>query len=999
MKNVYLPILISFFLLLSFQVSFSQNTEEKSKLRLRDSLSSNTKSVSIDSLPDKTRKSKTLGSIISKEQLQDSPEIDINRVINNKISGLEVKSTNGLTGSANRIWIRGMSSLYGDNNVLFIVDGVPITNTTKQFDIWVEHLMSPTRSIDINPNNIESIKVLKSLAETNIYGSEGRNGVIIINTKTGQETNNANLTSNPQINFTISNFSIDIATLPDYQDKFGQGFDQQFGWFDANWGPGFYKDGLGGWAGQNGFDEDGTLPHPYSTSSYLEFKYPEYQEQFEGMRYEWKPRNSVNEFFNIGNNINASFNILAASKNKKHKIGFDLDYLKEEGFTPHNDLKRCNLSFGNSSQIAKNFKFNSSLHFVRTKMRTPQNFSRGFSSIPEYHMPLFEALFTTPRNIDFFELPYELPDGSNIYYRGSNEIDHPLWTLNNSGFSQLNNRFYGDITLQYDLNERIDIQYCTSIDTFLENNTHYLNKGSTSWSTSNGRNGFYETYENRNKMIKHDIKFYYHINKKTIIYNLLFGAENKTNDVTQMGDRSNNQEVYGYLSHTNFLYHTEIDISKKKNIYGLYGQFSIDYKDFLSFNVSGRNDFVANEVNNSVFMPSVSVSFVPTAYFEKLKDNKILNYIKLRSSYGTSANYDKAYLSNIMNNSSYNENTNLLPEHLSEIEYGLASKLFGFAHIDLIFYKRKVKNLLIPHVELVNNEYYSTIKNVGEVNFNGLELDLQLDIFKNKKSFNWNSNMNFTKTDSEVIDIGENDIIYYSRYIGVNGAKVGYPLGAFFGLRIARNEDNIPIVYSDSSYRGHYIMEYEEEGLRPYIGDPNPDFIVNYSNKFSYKNFSLGFLINHRVGGDIDSFTISTLLGRGLTTDTVERLSTFVLPGVSQETGETNTIQISNSDFYFGNILAFSPYTELSIYDASVIRLQEVSLGYELSSKNLKKAFIKNVSLRLIGYNLWFNAYNIPKGINYDPNVSSATYGNSNGFDSFSGPSSKKIGFSLGFTF
>ncbi len=1006
MKNLYSLILILSFLLLSFQVCFSQSTKEKQKQTLSDSLIVNINNKAIDSISDK-QQTIALGYTIKKEQIEDSPELDINRVITNKISGLEVKQVNGLSGSANRIWIRGISSIYGDNNALFVVDGIPMTNTTNEFKQWMKDLSTPTRSLDINPNNIESIEVLKSLAETNLYGSEGRNGVILINTKTGSIKNSdLNLLSNPQIQFSFSKFSIDIASLPDYQDKFGQGWDQGFGWYYANWGPGFYKDGLGGWGNnfyydENGnihspFDENGTLPHPYSTSSWLLQHYPDYQAQFIGQRYEWEPRNNARDFFETGSNINASFNILTKSKNDKHTFGFDLNYIDEVGFTPGNSLSKYNISIGNSSRVLKNLRFTTSLNVSRTDLDTPIHYPSHYSSIYPFSFTLLESVFTTPRSIDIFELPYELPDGGSIYYRGDNAIEHPLWTLNNTGFSQLTNRLYGDISLQYDLNDNFRLLYNTSLDTFIEANINYRNKGGVSDSNLL-RNGFYDTWDNRRRIIKHNVKFDYNKTHKDITYDFLIGAENKTNNHSQKVKQSDEQIVYGDFIHSNFLNHSEIDTIKKKNIFGLFGHFSFDYKDYLFIDISGRNDFVSDEVNNSVFMPAVDVSFVPTQYFDKLKKNKILNYLKLRSAYGTSANYDKASLSSTINSSSYDGNANLLPEFLSEIEYGIESMLFDFVSFNLRLYNRRAKNLLIRHFEYINYENFLTIKNVGEVKFNGIELDLGLDIFKNRNGFRYRSTINFTKTNSEVIDIGEDDdiILYSGNSSYGNGARVGYPLGAFFGNRIARNEDGIPIIDSNGNYMAETI---DEEGLQPFIGNPNPDFIVNYSNSLSYKNFSFSFLINHRVGGNIDSYTISSLLGRGLTADTVDRLGTFVLSGVSHETGEVNTIQITNSDFYFGNMYA-GPSHEISIFDASIIRLQEASLSYNLSNKSLEKAFIKNIKFKVIGYNLWFNAYNTPKGINYDPNVSNSTYGNNNGFDFFSGPTNKKIGFSLEFTF
>ena len=169
---------------------------------------------------------------------------------------------------------------------------------------------------------------------------------------------------------------------------------------------------------------------------------------------------------------------------------------------------------------------------------------------------------------------------------------------------------------------------------------------------------------------------------------------------------------------------------------------------------------------------------------------------------------------------------------------------------------------------------------------------------------------------------------------------------------------------------------------------------MNYTNTFSYKGLALTVAINHTSGGDMYTTTVATLMGRGLTTDSVDRLSTFILPGVSQETGEVNDLQINNSNFYFDNGFA-SPASELSIYDASVVRLREVTLGYSIPSKLLDKTPFGKLVIKASAYNMWYDAYNMPEGTNFDPNTAGLGAGNGQGFDFLTGPSSKRYGFSV----
>ena len=188
------------------------------------------------------------------------------------------------------------------------------------------------------------------------------------------------------------------------------------------------------------------------------------------------------------------------------------------------------------------------------------------------------------------------------------------------------------------------------------------------------------------------------------------------------------------------------------------------------------------------------------------------------------------------------------------------------------------------------------------------------------------------------------------------------------------------------------MAQQDADGLAPIVGDANPDYVMNFINNLRYKNLSLNFQINHTKGGDILSSTVATLLGRGLIVETENRLDTYILPGVNLD-GEVNNTQISNSDYYFRNLL-FGP-TETRIYDASVVRLQEVSLAYSLPQKFLDRTPFGSLTFTVQGFNLWYDAYNTPDGANFDPNVQGVGVGNGAGFDFLNGPSARRYGFTV----
>jgi len=984
------------------------------------------------------KEKKALGyavSSIKEEAIKNNPESDLTRALSGKAAGINITAQNGMSGSSNKVIIRGMNSFTGDNNALYVIDGVPMSNDTNSASSdtrnnFFDGIMGSSRSIDLDASNIESVNILKGLAAATLYGTAGRNGVIEITTKTGSSVD---LNEKQEIEVSTSFFVNEVAALPDYQNKFGGGFEQAnpATWFYSNWGPGFYKDGLGGWGSEDDFDEDGTLPHPYSTSNYLATNYPDYQSQWEGARYEWYPRNSVKDFFKQGSVATASINVRGRSDDGDVTYGLAYTHLSDEGFTPGNSLNRNNITVSGSAKLGNNFTAKGSMTYTRTNFKTPPIAYSNGSSVAGSGSSVFGDLIYTPRSIDIFELPFELPDGSSIYYRDDNAIQHPLWTVKHAKFSQLTNRANGFASLQYDFSDNLNIFYRGAIDSYSEEAVNRQNRGGVTGNTATD-SGFLDTRTNSSFISAHTViltgNYKLFNDKVSLGFNV--GGESNQTDFNRIGLYSDDQQVFDFFDHSGFVNTTtnkdfdgdgfidvDTEFHQKRNIVGLFGQLSLDYDNIVFVTVAGRNDWVSNQINNTKFYPSASLSFLPTAAFDGLQSENGLNYLKLRAGYGTSANFATGYPTStnlslntnafldsggnpviINTTSSTVGNDNIKPELFEEYEFGVEARLFKRVNLDFSYYEKTTNDLIVNQPIPASTGATLTTTNIGQIDSWGIEADLGIDIFDNPDGFNWYFNVNFNKTDSEVIDLGSaSDIIVYSGFTNLgNGARVGYPLGAMYGGRVARNEDGQPLIDDIGSFVGETL---DEEGILPFIGDPNPDFIMNYSSTMSYKGFALGVQVNHTSGGDLYTETVSTLLGRGLTTDTEDRLSTFILPGVSQSTGEPNIIQINNSNYYFDNMFAHPTASSLSVYDASVIRLQEVSLGYTFPSKFLDRTPFGNLSIKLSGNNLWYEAYNMPEGTNFDPNTTGLGAGNGAGFEFLTGPSSRRYGVSVNATF
>ncbi|MFD2101650.1 SusC/RagA family TonB-linked outer membrane protein [Flagellimonas iocasae] len=958
---------------------------------------------------------------VSSEQLEEKAEGDLGRVLMGKASGVNITQQSGLSGSGTNIIIRGFNSFSQSNQPLFIVDGVPFNGDTNPSgrqgsrNDFVNGNNGSSRFLDLDPNSIESVNVLKGLAASTLYGSLGRNGVILITTKAGSGGQGAKKT---EITVTSSMFFNEIASTPKYQNEYGNGFDQAFGWFFSNWGPSFSRDGLSGWGNSASFDANGTLPHPYSTStSSIQAAFPEYA----NARYEWKPYKSFENFFKTGTVANTSINVAGASSDGKISYNMNYGYLKDQGFTPGNSLNRNNFGVGGRAVLSNKFTVSGTINYARTKFISPPvalslgNGATGSGS------SVFGDLYFTPRSVDVLGLPYQNPlTGASVYYRQNNSIQHPLWTVNNAGTQQETNRVFGNMAIQYDISENLNLSYRVGIDNYSENNLNYQNKGGVNSNSNDIRlqSGIYETWNNTNTIWDHNLSFNGDFDlTETVGSTFNVGFNGRREVFNQNGVSSDGQQVFGVLRHFNFLNNNEIQGTSERNVIGLYGQLEFDYDNFVFVTLAGRNDWVSNldKANRSLFYPSASLSFVPTTAFDGLKGDA-LNYLKIRAGYGTSAGFPDQNSDSYpvasrlsLNTQDFQDETGrnvvtnttpltlgnpeLKPEQVSEIELGVETRWWdGRITLDASIYQRTTTDLIVSQPLDPSSGYYRTTTNVGEIKGEGVEVDLGLNLIRSDSDgFNWNSNVNFSATETTVEDLGaDTDLIVYSGYSNLGNAAIeGEPLGVIYSSRVLRDDAGNLVVNS----AGDYVFD-SQDGV---IGDPNPDFTFNFNNQFSYKNFNLGFQFNWTQGGDIYSGTIATLLGRGLIEETVDRENTYILPGVKQSNGEVNDVQINNSDYFFNNVL-FGP-SELQVYDATLLRLQEVSLGYSVPKKFLDKTPLGSLSFTVSGFNLWYDAINTPDGANFDPNTSGTGVGNGFGFDFLNGPSSRRYGFSVKATF
>ncbi|RDY57947.1 SusC/RagA family TonB-linked outer membrane protein [Flagellimonas nanhaiensis] len=970
------------------------------------------------------REKRSLGYAISElenDKIEDRPEGDLGRVLRGKAAGLNITSTNGLAGSGTNILIRGFASITGDNQPLFVVNGVPFDGSTNNENAFFDGINESSRFLDIDPNSIEKVAVLKGLSASVLYGERGRNGVILITTKSGSTASGKNKT---EITVAQSAFFTD-AILPNYQDNYGGGFHQNLGFFFSNHGPSFNPGDLSNQA----IDSNPLFLNRQGNQVFLVNPLSQLNDQslvtgFEDIAnspYEYRPYNSVEEFFKQGITTSTSINISGGSE--KTSFNMNYGYLNDQGFTPGNSLLRNTFGVGGTAQLTNKFTINGALNFSRTGAKSPPVAASTGSGVISNSSSVFGDVLYTPRNIDLFGLPFQSLDGRSVYYRSGNDIQNPRWTVANAKATQDTDRVFGNLNVNYQFNDWITATYRLGIDTYTEFNTNGQNRGGVDGDVT----GIFRTITRRNTTWDHsfilngDKNITEDLNLKVIL-----GATSRRDEFQQTGVESTNQIVFGVLEHFNFVNSSSAgsffsdggNFSNRSeiNTLGVYGDVTLGYKDFLYLNGAVRTDWTSTleRENNSITYPGVSLSFIPTTAIDGLKSSNILNYMKVRFGYGTSAGFPGAYTTrnvlalnarlfvdrggNVISSNAVSNvlgNPDLKPETIREYELGMDTRLFNNKlGLNVSVFKRETRDLITNQSLDPSTGFTSRTINAGAFEAEGIEVDFDFTPFSSQNGFAWNVSGNFYADENIVTELpeGTENISLTPTITGTvaNYAVEGMPVGVLLGNRVVRTNGQLTVDNNGDYITGPSSTEF--------LGDPNPDWTATLDNGISFKGFSFNMSWQYRHGGEVYSQTARALVGRGVVDADrpLDREKTYVLPGVKQD-GSPNDIQLTTTRIYFNN-LGFGS-NEWAIYDGTTLRLNEASLGYSFPKKFLDKTPFGALSFTVSGSNLWFRAFNFPKNVNFDTNVLSTGVGNGQGIDFISGPSARRYGFTLRATF
>ncbi len=950
---------------------------------------------------------------IGTKELTARQETDVARMLRGKATGVDITQTSGLAGSGTNVIIRGYSTITGSNQPLFVVDGVPFNTSANTGNQGFNSgsATASSRFLDLDPNNIEEISILKGLSATVLYGEAGRNGVVLVTTKNGSDID-AN--KKMEISVTQGLFQSEIANLPDYQNTYGNGFNAGFGWFFSNWGAAFDDLRPSSYGSDYKGEKNGQvlITHPYDQGQYAD-DFPEYA----GAEYIYQPYESVENFFEPGLSSNTSVSI-QSKLGAVGSVSATYSFLTEEGFTPRKDarnndarsnyLDKHNFGLGAQTTLTSGLRLRATFNYVATDRETPLT-GTGFGGDGN---GLFGALLFTPRSVDLMNLPYQSPiDGSNVYYRRGSPIQNPRWTLNNTGQTEQIQRFFGTTELSYDLTDNLTLLYRLGIDRYDQENVRYINRGGARLPDGE-MNSF--TQINRITDQLANVLYDFQLSPSWSIDGVV-GANLRRETRNGVGTFSDIQFVYGLVNHGNFIEHNSFSGRSAENTIGVFGTATLGFKNFLYLNLQARNDWTSTleKENNSVFYPSASVSFVPTEAFGGLQNNSFLNYLKLRLGYGTSAGYPDPYSTRSVLDTETNEfvtssgqilntnavanflgNRNLTHELFVEYEGGIEARLLNNrVGIDLSLYQKTSQDLIINLPLDPATGYTVTTVNAAEVENRGVELGLDFTPVS-RGNLQWDFTLNYTKNISEVNSIfeGIERVFVAGNPFGGgsplgNYAIAGEPFGAIYGETFKKDDQGR--IFVDG--QGGYV----QEGFGV-IGDPNPEFTANWINNLTIGGFSFGFQWQYIHGGQLYSSTVGAMLARGNTVDSdFDRSVPIILPNGVNSDGTPNDKQVYVGDEAFATFFT----DEGAILDGTVLRLRQVSLAYSLPEKILARTPFGRLGITVSGENMWYRAPNIPKGMNFDPEIISTGVGNGRGLDFRTAPTARKYGVTLNATF
>ena len=958
------------------------------------------------------RETKELGYVVQSLDAKGVTEVKSVNFLDNlsgKLAGVTINQGATGVGSSSKITIRGEAS-FSNNNPLFIVDGVPINNNsvfnfTNEAAAGFQEIDFGNGAMEVNPDDIAEVSVLKGPSAAALYGTRASNGVIIIETKSGKNSKGLGISYN-------TSFFVDSAfQLPDFQNEYGQGNSGEFAFVDGlgggtndlitySWGP---RLDVGNLIPQ--YDSpvtlpDGTVVRGGDTALYsgIPITPTEFRSQ---------PDNLKN-FYETGTTLINNIAISNGFDTGNYRLSFT--DLRSESIIPGVDLDRQTVSARLNFQPIDKLRINSSISYINSN--SDNRPSNGYGS----ENANYSLVAWGPRSLNIENLKnYWQPglEGIQQYSYNYTFFDNPYFILNENRNSFNRDRVFGNISASYDITDHLTATVRTGMDYSSE-----LRQLRRAYSSNRFANGGYA---------EHDV-FYREVNT-----DFLLNYTNQFNDFNidvSLGGNRLDQKAFTSQSQTTSLAQPGIfrlsnaaspievfEFESNKRINSFYGLAKIGYKDFLFLDVTGRNDWSSalatpfSVDNTSFFYPSVSSSFIVS---KVVNLPEVISFAKLRASWAQVGNDTDPYQTTgafvaqtpfngqpTFSNSNTIANADLVPELTSSFEVGADLRFFNDQlRFDVSYYNALTKDQIISLPIGISSGYTQQVVNGGEVRSKGLEVIVGVSPIISQ-NFKWNSTLNFSTNRSTVESLPQDEgrlTLAYSRiYDSQNQtvflqAEEGGRVGDLYGTGYLKNE-NGDFILTDE---GRYIPDNELQKL----GNYNPDFMLGFNNQFNYKNWNMGFLLDWRQGGIIVSRTRALGNVGGQLAETAFRPETGIVPEGVVNTGTQenpvytpNTVAVSAESYY--RQFYDRNHEENNTYDASFLKLRQLSIGYTFNNLSLFNQDA-TLSLSLIGKNL----FAITENPHFDPEqLAVQGQGFISGVEDMSYATTRSIGFKAGFNF
>ncbi|MBB3698775.1 SusC/RagA family TonB-linked outer membrane protein [Flammeovirga yaeyamensis] len=890
-----------------------------------------------------------------------SADNDILGALNGQVAGVQVTQSSGAVGSSSRVVIRGNSSLTGDNQPLYVIDGVPVDNTYNSGNTSSGGADFGSPISDLNPDDIESMTVLKGPNAAALYGSRAVNGAIIVTTKKGKGADGLGITLSNTTTFQTP------LLLPNYQNEYGQGMNGEFA----------FVDGRGGGT-HDGFDESWgpRLDAGYRTT--------QYNSNGELVEMTSNP-NNVRDFFETGHV--STTNLAIAHGTENTNMRFSLMYSDQKGMVPNTGLNNISTSMAIGHKINEKLRFDAKATYSN---RASDNLpSQGYGA-----NNVMQQFVWFGRQVDTNDLKnYKKADGTP-YNWNYNYHDNPYWIVNENTNSQRRDRLNGYASMKYNFTDYLSLQVKGGTDFYSENRMARTAK----YSINNPTGGFVE--EN------------YFVSESNFDFLLSFSKDFGTDwNISANAGGNNMYRNYkrdamtvtglataGIYTPANAVGQVGAETwFEEQVINSLYATAAVGFRDYLFLDLSIRNDWSSTlpAANDSFLYPSINLSYVFSEHFELpnfISNGKVrggwaqvgaaANPYMLRNTYGSPLPWDG---NPMFKYGDIQSNPNLRPETTNSWETGLEmSFLNNRIGFEAVYYQKNTYDQIVnADVSAASGYRYTTI-NAGEIENKGVEFMIYGTPVQTA-DFQWDVSLNLTKNVNTVKSLADGvDSFVLGEYWGLTTeARPGEAMGTLYGIKYQRSPEGDIIV----NEQGIPMREEEKTAL----GDINPDWRGGIRNTVTYKNFVFSALIDMSFGGSI--FSVTNMFG--------EYAGVLDVTAVNREAGRTVGVVSDGKGGYVPNEVAVDAMTyyqslygihEEYVYDASYIRLAQLSIGYRLPKEWLGNSGIKGATFSLVGNDLWMMYKNAP---NIDPQAGFGAGMSGQGFEFGQLPTARSFGFDI----